>query len=272
MTADLLVPFRECTRCLRPFPATLEHFPPHKGGKYGLHPNCRPCKKLIGAELRARPDQAERQKRWRDSNKARVKQYNQSYRAAGYKSTSDVRAWRERNLERSRSYGREKMRRRRAENPGKYSALARAYYYRNHEKVLERSRAYAKKNRAAINSRAAKRLMALYRTNPGFNLKMKVSARLRRMVFDKAGRVTEAILGYTRKELVAHIERQFTKGMTWEKLLKGQIHIDHIIPVSKFQYASVNDPDFKACWSLGNLRPLWAKDNLSKQDKVLTLL
>lgn len=266
------IPLRNCTRCKQSLPATLEHFPPHKMGKYGLYPNCRPCKKEMDAEKRARPDQQARQQAWRDANKAKVKEYNESYRAAGYKSTDHVRAWYHKNIDHAREYGRKKARELYRKDTKKYLAQARTYYYRHHERVLERARNYLSRNREAVNLRALIRHRELYRSSPEFNLRTKVSARLRRMVLDKAGITTEQILGYARQELVAHIERQFTKGMSWERLLAGEIHIDHIIPVSHFRCSSINEPGFKACWALSNLRPMWAKDNLSKQDKILTLL
>jgi hypothetical protein len=37
---------------------------------------------------------------------------------------------------------------------------------------------------------------------------------------------------------------------------------DHIIPQSKLQYTSMKDENFKKCWSLENLRPLSAKQNV----------
>jgi len=57
-------------------------------------------------------------------------------------------------------------------------------------------------------------------------------------------------------------------GMTWEKYLKGEIHIDHIIPISLFNIISIKSKGFKKCWSLENLQPLWAKDNLKKKNKL----
>jgi len=42
--------------------------------------------------------------------------------------------------------------------------------------------------------------------------------------------------------------------------------------VRAFSITSVEDPDFRACWGLPNLRPLWTKHNRSKGGKVLTLL
>jgi len=70
---------------------------------------------------------------------------------------------------------------------------------------------------------------------------------------------------YTPKELVAHIESKFTDGMSWDN--KEKWHIDHIRPVSSFNFDSTDHPDFKKCWSLNNLQPLWARDNLSKHNK-----
>jgi len=44
-------------------------------------------------------------------------------------------------------------------------------------------------------------------------------------------------------------------------------NIDHIIPQSKFKYSSMNDENFKKCWSLTNLRTYSSKKNIIEQDK-----
>lgn len=77
------------------------------------------------------------------------------------------------------------------------------------------------------------------------------------------------MLGYTAEQLRDHIQRQFTKGMTWE-LMGREIHIDHIIPVAAFIKDGVTDP--KIIHALPNLRPMWARDNWKKSAEVLTLL
>jgi 5-methylcytosine-specific restriction endonuclease McrA len=71
-------------------------------------------------------------------------------------------------------------------------------------------------------------------------------------------------VGYSTSELKKHLERRFLPGMTWDNYGRGGWHIDHIIPVSAFNFTSVDDIDFKRCWALKNLRPLWEHDNLSK--------
>jgi hypothetical protein len=54
--------------------------------------------------------------------------------------------------------------------------------------------------------------------------------------------------------------------MTWDNY--GEWHIDHIIPISAFNFNSPEDFDFKRCWALKNLRPIWAHDNLIKQARL----
>jgi transposase len=74
------------------------------------------------------------------------------------------------------------------------------------------------------------------------------------------------LVGCTGAELCHHIESLFLEGMTWENYgLKGW-HIDHIKPLSSFD---LRDPDqIKACFHWTNLQPLWAIDNLRKDNNT----
>ena len=213
--------YRKCTVCKEDKPATLEYFPPHKPGKYGLHSWCIPCKKQKDTDRRKRPDQIARQQKWRDQNKDKIKKYNDDYRASGYSSARHVAEWRSKNIDHARKMERERERRRR--------------------KI------------------------------PWYALKVRFSARLSSMLHTgKQGRSTFEILGYTADELKTHIEKQFLKGMSWDNMSEWEV--DHIIPVSHFKADSIDSEDFKACWALSNLRPLWKRDNRSKGNKLETLL
>lgn len=86
----------------------------------------------------------------------------------------------------------------------------------------------------------------------------------------KAKRSWESLVGYKIDELFIHIERQFEPLMNWGNM--GEWHVDHIIPRISFKYENDNDPEFLACWAITNLRPLWAKDNISKSNKRTLLL
>lgn len=73
-------------------------------------------------------------------------------------------------------------------------------------------------------------------------------------------------LGYTREEYQRHMENQFKPGMSWDNY--GEWETDHIIPKSAFYYESTDDAQFKQCWALSNLRPLWREDNQVKGRKI----
>jgi len=75
------------------------------------------------------------------------------------------------------------------------------------------------------------------------------------------------ILGCDIPFLRAYIERQFQDGMTWENRSLYGWHIDHIRPCASFDLT--NPEEQKKCFHYTNLRPLWAKDNLSKGAKLL---
>jgi hypothetical protein len=80
-------------------------------------------------------------------------------------------------------------------------------------------------------------------------------------------RSTFELLGYTLEELMSHLEKQFTEGMTWDNY--GEWHVDHKIPMTSFNFETTDDREFKLCWCLDNLQPLWGPDNLSKGTKLL---
>jgi len=80
----------------------------------------------------------------------------------------------------------------------------------------------------------------------------------------KNGMSWETLIGYTIIDLQVHLEKQFTDGMSWENY--GEWHIDHIRPISSFNIESIDDDDFKLCWSLENLQPLWAIENIIKSN------
>lgn len=75
------------------------------------------------------------------------------------------------------------------------------------------------------------------------------------------------ILGYTYRQLCEHIESQFQNGMNWEN--HGDWEFDHIIPISHFNYKSTEDEEFKACWKLENIQPLWKQINHIKSNRIL---
>ena len=68
------------------------------------------------------------------------------------------------------------------------------------------------------------------------------------------------LVGCDRERLIAHIEAQFSEGMSWRNY--GAWHIDHIRPVCTFDLT--NPDQQRAAFNFRNLRPLWAHENLAR--------
>ncbi len=105
--------------------------------------------------------------------------------------------------------------------------------------------------------------------SPRGKLHVCFSARVKRIIATrKEGRCWETLVGYSLDELKTHLEKQFKDGTDMGQITGTGWHIDHIIPVSVFNFLTHDDIDFKRCWSLSNLQPLWAKENMSKHNKI----
>ena len=184
------------------------------------------------------------------------------------------------------------------DNKDRYRKNHKKYYEENKENITERHiewqennknkmRGYYKKyddnnkdkRKAYRDSPEAKKLARISgkkhddkrRKDPIFrfnqNISRSINLSLKKHNLSKGGRHWEDLVGYTSQELRGHLESLFQLGMTWEN--KGDWHIDHRIPKSFFQIKEVGDVEFRMCWRLENLQPLWAFDNISKKDKII---
>lgn len=90
--------------------------------------------------------------------------------------------------------------------------------------------------------------------------KSQVSGAIRRRLNGEGEDVRIGDLPYTVDEVMAYVANLFRPGMTWKNW--GEWHIDHIKSRAEFD---LRDPkQFFACWSLSNLQPLWATENIAK--------
>ena len=122
---------------------------------------------------------------------------------------------------------------------------------------------YYKSNPDKRNKNKKRQNERYFKNKVSFNFSRRMRKSLNNL---KGGRSWEALAGYTLKELKAHLEAKFTNGMSWENY--GEWHIDHIIPLSNFVFTDTNSNEFKECWSLQNLQPLWAIENIKKSNKM----
>ena len=111
---------------------------------------------------------------------------------------------------------------------------------------------------------------ARMQSDPLFALQERIRAllviKMRQNGYTKKSK-THEILGCSWDFFKSHIERQFIKGMTWEKMGR-EIHIDHITPIS----TANTEEEVVALNHFTNLRPMWAKDNLSKGAQITHLI
>jgi len=144
------------------------------------------------------------------------------------------------------------------------NARSSRWYTNNAEKTKSRAANWNKNNPNYIRDYRRKYENNLYKTDIQFKLAKIQRNRLHWALKDdyKSGSAVQD-LGCSIEKLKLHLEKQFQPGMAWEN--QGQWHIDHIIPLSKFDLTDRGQL-LKAC-HFTNLQPLWAKNNLSKGGK-----
>ena len=181
-------------------------------------------------------------KEWRQKNKDEIKKYKQEHK-------DEIKEY-------NKAY--------RQEHKEHHKAYYQEYQQEHKDEIKEFNKQYQKARR---------------QTDPNYKLRTKMSSSIAIMLKktggSKNGKSIMDYLPYTIQDLKVHIESQFQPWMSWDNHGKYNVktwndndsttwtwHIDHIIPQSSFKYTSMDDDSFKKCWSLENLRPLSAKQNI----------
>ena len=132
------------------------------------------------------------------------------------------------------------------ENREEINRVKKLYKLNNRENILQKKKDYYQRKKNDPIFALTKRLrQGIYRSIRGVKLRSSLD-----------------ILGCTEEKFKIHIENQFTDDMSWDRL--NEIHIDHIIPISSAETLE----DVYRLNHYTNLQPLWAKDNLSKYNKI----
>lgn len=142
--------------------------------------------------------------------------------------------------------------------------LQKQEYRENHREQCNKN---AKKWRDNNKEKVYKYYKDRRKTDPQFSLRLRLSSLLKHYLGnEKRGQTTEKVIGYSMSVLKEHIEKSFFSDMNWEKFLKGEIEIHHIIPNTAFEYKTQDDIGFKLCWQLKNLCPEWRVLNRKLND------
>jgi hypothetical protein len=206
------------------------------------------CKKCIsiGGKKKYEQKSEEIKKKvaiYREANKTII-----NNKAAIYNSKQETKdrtvKWRQEN----RKQLRKKEKEWRLKNPDKYKEI-----------VFRKSKKQRQKPTSKIKAHVSRQVnFALHRTGNS-----------------KQGNSVLKFLSYTIQELKGHLEKQFEPWMMWSNygiyresswIENDQStwtwQIDHIIPQSDLPFSSMEEENFQKCWSLSNLRPLSAKQNI----------
>lgn len=143
------------------------------------------------------------------------------------------------------------------------------YYEVHKEDIKERHRKYYKVHCEEIMKYRNKYEKVKRKTDMKYNLNNRIRILIwKSLKGNKNGKHWENLVGYKLDDLIKHLKTTMPEGYTWQDYLDGNLHIDHIIPISAFNFSTPKQIDFKRCWALENLRLLSAEENLRKNAKL----
>jgi hypothetical protein len=139
----------------------------------------------------------------------------------------------------------------RSKHAEQWKELLRRHYRKHREKIIKLNTEYSVRRR---------------KVDVNYNLTIILRQRFNKALKQgyKAGSAV-ADLGCSVAEFRKHVESQWSSGMSWENYGRNGWHIDHIIPISKFNLS--DREQVKQACHYTNLQPLWARDNIVKGNK-----
>lgn len=211
----------------------------------------------------------EKNRRYREKNKDKIKEYNKLYSKINKKKLNEKsKKWNEDNKERKSEYAKNYNN----ENKQKIREYRKLYKIKNRKKISKRNSEYEKlyKEKRSKIRKERKRTDSVYKLK--VNLRTRICMAFNLINIKKNSRTFE-IIGLNPQVLKFYIENKFAKGMNWSnhgrwknksgKWIYGW-DIDHIIPLS----SAKNEEELIKLCHYTNLQPLWHRDNLIKADKV----
>lgn len=164
-------------------------------------------------------------------------------------------------------------------NPDQERERSKKNRKRNPKYYVEKTRRWRIDNPDRVKEVRSKYQKSKWENDPTYKLHQTLSKLINQGLkfssSSKGGKSCSKYLTYSFQDLKFHLEGQFEPWMSWNNWggydpafwddkdpNTWTWQIDHIIPHSTFKYTSMEDDNFKKCWSLDNLRPLSAKQNL----------
>lgn len=162
----------------------------------------------------------------------------------------------------------------RSESIAKFRKTNKAIAIQRKHNATDNRKSYLLDWRRMNIDKLAKQKKERMKTDHGFRIKTNLRARIHRILRAKKSQKTMELTGCSSEFLKGYLESKFTEGMNWSNYGLFGWHIDHIIPLASFSFYTneglENTEEMKRAMHYTNLQPLWAKDNISKGDKILT--
>ena len=232
---DSIDSYKACTKCGKQ--KVMSDFPRSKGHKGGFNTHCKECKNSRLRKTRNNDPQL------MEGNRERCREY--------YNIRKNDPLWMEKKAKQSKEYRKDPKNQQRHKDYLKE-------YYKDPDNIRQAQK-------------ARREYWERHKDDPHFKLNHNIATSMRLSLKNISGcsfSRWEDLVGYTVDDLKKHLEKQFTDGMSWSNYTLYGWHIDHRVPKSIFNYTKPEHLDFKRCWSLDNLQPMWATENLSKGTKI----
>lgn len=198
-----------------------------------------------------------------DEQKARKREYDKTYRETHKEQIRKIhKAWRDKNSDHVKEKAKENYRK----NPKAHKARMDKYKTSHTDQVREANHKYKVENRQKCTDyqRQKRQSDPVYRFRSSFTSLMSI---YKRKTGYTGNMGTWEMVGCNFETFLAHIQSQFTEGMTLENYGSGigKWSIDHIEPIRN---AKCNE-DVERVNHYTNLRPMWNTENSSRAGKSL---
>lgn len=215
--------------------------------------------------------QTQQQAKWYINNRERILEKRILYREKNRQLLAEKqRAYCEKNPEAIKSY-RERNKEKLVKKKAEYDKI---YFANNKEKKKQQFQVWVTNNKDKVRKYQKKYFQERSNSDPAFKARTNIGTIIRLALKKQSTRKntkTAILLGCTAKEFAAHIESQFESWMNWDNwgrctgIPNTTWNIDHIIPVSKFDLADLEQQ--KIAFHYTNCRPLDSLINVTEGNR-----
>lgn len=276
--------FKICSKCKES--KNLDHFANCSKSSDGKQWHCKECKKLY--KQKHKEHITKQQKEYRKKNAVELLAKRKLY------IEKNIDRIREKDLQyrlNNKEKINEKEKQRRINNSKRISEISKKSKLKHKDKILAKNKQYRIENKEKIKEYnqkpevIARRKLNRLKNKDKINANKRNTEKLKRntdpshkLIINQRTRITGILkkhktnktldlIGCSAEFLRNYLENKFQEGMSWENYGKYGWHVDHIIPCSSFDLRDVEQQ--KICFHYTNLQPLWAIDNLKKNNKIL---